>query len=178
MGNKHLYRARNCIKQTTYQTKSLYQSTVHICQVESVIFQADQPEPVEKMVQRPTPRKNAEEKVLYDFLSSIAFECSCSAILVTSPSASLHATTLYLHVLSYHLCNQDDTRQSLSQADTQPMGNHRHCRYQQMLHGCCVRSFEYVCMQTMCAERQKLWRLVSNGLQVLHLARQYPSLTG
>ena len=178
MGNKHLYRARNCIKQTTYQTKSLYQSTVHICQVESVIFQADQPEPVEKMVQRPTPRKNAEEKVLYDFLSSIAFECSCSAILVTSPSASLHATTLYLHVQSYHLRNQDDTRQSLSQADTQPMGNHRHCRYQQMLHGCCVRSFEYVCMQTMCAERQKLWRLVSNGLQVLHLARQYPSLTG
>jgi len=85
------------------------ESRIHSCQSQvSLVFQADQPEPVEKTVQRHTPRKKAEEKVLYDFLSSIAFECSCSAILVISPSASLHATTLYLHALSYHLCNLDD----------------------------------------------------------------------
>lgn len=105
-------------QQTCIPSKTLYQggivssqkshakSTMHSCQSQvTLVFQADQPEAVEKMVQRPTPRKKAEEKVLYDFLSSIAFECSCSAILVTSPSASLHATTL-LHVLSYYPCNR------------------------------------------------------------------------
>ncbi len=159
---------RNSGQQTCVSSKKLYQGGIvssqkpvpkaqyTVVQVKSLVFQANQPEPVENMVQRPTPRKKAEEKVLYDFLSSIAFECSCSAILVISPSASLHATTLYLHVLSYHPCNLEDKRQSLSQADTQPIGNHRHCRYQQMLHGCCVLTFECVCMQTMCAERQKL----------------------
>ena len=113
--------SRNCIK-----PEACTEAQYTIVKFKSLVFQAEQPEPVEKMVQRHTPRKKAEEKVLYDFLSSIAFECSCSAILVISPSASLRATTMYLHVVSYHLCNLDDERPSLSQANTYPS----HCRYQ------------------------------------------------
>ena len=143
--------SRNCIK-----PEACTEAQYTIVKFKSLVFQAEQPEPVEKMVQRHTPRKKAEEKVLYDFLSSIAFACSCSAILVTSPSASLHATTLYLQIQSYHLRNCDGKRPSLLQANTQPTGNLRHCRYQQMLHGCCVLNLECPRMQTTCAERQKL----------------------